>query len=59
MLLYVCWGGGGDKSNYIDIELDFKDHNLEVGVQWLSGIVLDSRLRDRRFEPPRRHCVVP
>ena len=25
------------------------------GVQWLSGRVLDSRLRDRRFEPHRRH----
>ena len=25
------------------------------GVQWLSGRVLDSRLRGRRFEPHRRH----
>ena len=28
------------------------------GAQWLSGRVLDSRPRDRGFEPHRRHCVV-
>ena len=28
------------------------------GAQWLSGRVLDSRLRGRVFEPHRRHCVV-
>ena len=28
------------------------------GAQWLSGIVLESRLRGRRFEPHQRHCVV-
>ena len=28
------------------------------GAQWLSGRVLDSRLRGCRFEPHRRHCVV-
>ena len=28
------------------------------GAQWLSGIVLDSRPKGRRFEPHRRHCVV-
>ena len=28
------------------------------GTQWLSGRVLDSRLRGRGFEPHRRHCVV-
>ena len=28
------------------------------GVQWLSGRVLDSRLRSRGLEPHRRHCVV-
>ena len=27
------------------------------GAQWLSGRVLDSRPRGRRFEPHRRHCV--
>ena len=29
-----------------------------LGVQWLSGRVLDSRLKGRGFEPHRRHCVV-
>ena len=28
------------------------------GAQWLSGKVLDSRLKGRGFEPHRRHCVV-
>ena len=28
------------------------------GAQWLRGRVLDSRPRDRRLEPHRRHCVV-
>ena len=28
------------------------------GAQWLSGRVLESRLRGRGFEPHRRHCVV-
>ena len=32
--------------------------NKEVGVQWLSGRVLDSRPRGHRFEPHQRHCVV-
>ena len=31
--------------------------NVE-GAQWLSGRVLDSRQRDRVFEPHWRHCVV-
>ena len=29
-----------------------------MGVQWLSGRVLNSRPRGRRFEPHQRHCVV-
>ena len=29
-----------------------------LGAQWLSGRVLDSRPKGRRFEPHRRHCVV-
>ena len=29
-----------------------------VGVQWLSGRVLDSRPRGGGFEPHQRHCVV-
>ena len=28
------------------------------GAQWLSGRVLDSRLKGRGFEPHWRHCVV-
>ena len=33
-----------------------KESNL--GAQWLSGRVLDSRPKGRGFEPHRRHCVV-
>ena len=29
-----------------------------MGAQWLSGRVLDSRPKGRRFEPHWRHCVV-
>ena len=29
-----------------------------LGVQWLSGRVLDLRPRGLRFEPHRRHCVL-
>ena len=32
--------------------------NPDLGAQWLSGRVLDSRLRGRRFEPHRLRCVV-
>ena len=32
-------------------------HNYE-GAQWLSGRVLDSRLKGRGFQPHRRHFVV-
>ena len=32
-------------------------HTL-VGAQWLSGRVLDSRLRGHVLEPHRHHCVV-
>ena len=28
------------------------------GAQWLSGRVLDSRLKGHGFKPRRRHCVV-
>ena len=31
---------------------------IELGAKWLSGRVLDSRPRDRGFEPHRSHCVV-
>ena len=30
----------------------------ESGAQWLSGRVLESVPRGRRFEPNRRHCAV-
>ena len=33
-------------------------YNYIVGVQWLSGRVLDLRPRSHRFEPHRGHCVV-
>ena len=29
-----------------------------MGVQWLSGRMLDSRPRGREYEPHKRHCVV-
>ena len=34
------------------------NHNTSMGVQWLSGRVLDLRQRGRQFELHRRHCVV-
>ena len=33
-------------------------YQQDMGVQWLSGRVLDSRPRGRGFEPHRRRCVV-
>ena len=33
-------------------------HIIEMGAQWLSGRVLDSRPKGSGFEPHRRHCVV-
>ena len=39
--------------NYADARL-----SSSLGALWLSGRVLDSRPRGRRFEPHRRHCVV-
>ena len=35
----------------------FSKYGLQ-GAQWLSGRVLDSRLRGHRFEPHRYHCIV-
>ena len=34
------------------------DHFTNAGAHWLSGRVLDSRPKGRRFEPHRGHCVV-
>ena len=31
---------------------------IYMGAQWLSGRVLDSRPRDREFEPHQHHCFV-
>ena len=31
---------------------------LPMGAQWLSGRVIDSRLKGRGFKPHRRHCFV-
>ena len=39
------------------VSIEVLQHTF-VGAQWLSGRVLDSRPRDRGFEPHRRHCVV-
>ena len=38
-----------------------KRQNIQsfIGVQWLSGRVLDLRPRGGGFEPHRHHCVVP
>ena len=30
----------------------------QLGAQWLSGRVLDSRPRGSGFEPHRHHCIV-
>ena len=35
-----------------------QNYILYQGVQWLSGKVLDLRLRGRRFEPHLRQCIV-
>ena len=46
-------------SHIILASIDIASFNLlNMGVQWLSGRVLDSRLRGRGFEPHWRHCVV-
>ena len=34
------------------------NQHIRARAQWLSGRVLDSRLKGRGFEPHRRHCVV-
>ena len=32
--------------------------NIYMGVQWLNGRVLDTRLRGHGFKPHRCHCLV-
>ena len=46
--------------SFVTIKSLRKLPNLQYyeGAQWLSGRVLDSRPRGRRFEPHRRHCIV-
>ena len=53
-------GGGGRGSGPLFPPLDqhMKGLTLNLGAQWLSGRVLDSRLRGRGFEPHPPHCVV-
>ena len=36
----------------------FRVTHTDMGAQWLSGRVLDSRPKGRGFEPHWRHCVV-
>ena len=45
-------------SNKMFIVCGMFSSTIYLGAQWLSGRVLDSRLRGRGFEPHRRHCVV-
>ena len=49
------------KSHWVCCDLHSRTLELQyptLGVQSLSGSVLDSRQRGGRFEPHRRHCVV-
>ena len=54
------YGAEGRKSQlFKDSKTYFKQPlKKKMGVQWLSGRVLDSRPRGRGFEPHRRHCIV-
>ena len=47
-----------DDSTTQSLTLKFFSIHLYWGAQWLSGRVLDSRLRGRGFELHRRHWVV-
>ena len=38
--------------------LSMMSNDFSQGAQWLSGRVLDSRMRGHGFEPHRCHCVV-
>ena len=44
-------------NNYVSV-LNILEYLLVQRAQWLSGRVLDARLRGRGFEPHQRHCVV-
>ena len=47
-----------DKCTVLCFVLEWKKYKKKYGAQWLSGRVLDSRLRGCGLEPHRRHCVV-
>ena len=54
----------GKRASYLFVWQD-KSYGIEhyspsrqKGAQWLSGRVLDSRPKDRGFQPHWRHCVV-
>ena len=49
------WPCSGGQMFYIDL---LRENMKNLGAQWLSGRVLDSRPKGRGFEPHRRHCVV-
>ena len=56
-------GSGPDCLQYKLPKNNYKQNSKVVtgrkrGAQWLSGRVLDSRLRGCRFEPRRSHCSV-
>ena len=51
-LSVVKWQSLKNCKNWVFIQ------NIHVGVQWLSGRVLDSRQRGSELEPHRRHCIV-
>ena len=61
---FVCTGYeqmthvGNEKSTAYEVSLGVRKPVFDVGAQWLSRRVLDSRPRGRKFEPHRRHCVV-
>ena len=60
---YNIYHKGMLASSFFSRKVSFSHQNwwhlpLLLGAQWLSGRVLDSRLKGRGFEPHRRHCVV-
>ena len=46
------------REHYQDIKQFGSRSHPDLGVQWLSGRVLDSRPKGRGLEPHPRHCVV-
>ena len=38
--------------------MTFRLLNSDIGAQWLSGRVFESRQRGRGFESHRRHCIM-